>query len=304
MSLDWLISILQSPIAYGSVLVLVALLLGRRLMDYKLESIQLLGLSFKESVRKKAKTPDVRNMNVIDQLSEFNPKKMIKKYFPSYKEYFVLQYGSSVRENGVSFRDKDFIILLVGSPSEKEKIILHEGHTPSLDKPDRDNIDIVVRDYNSFTFSLIAGMPYEHSVVRWCEVKQGHLGYINWLKRMAKNILIDRDYLIKQIETRISRQKDLWSNLGADSDVYDLSREGYFLISYYVQLKWARCQKKVLRHNQVSDIALAKNMITFIRDEEVREKYGLIISYVKRYSVPVSKAEVKNIVNKICIDLS
>lgn len=265
---------------------------------FELKTVKIFFMTFarKDSV---LDNKNFNNSNVIDELNEFEPKKTLKEFFPSYKSSIVLQYGSSIRNTTGSFRDKDFIILLVGHPTEKERIMLHEGHSPSLGV-EQNNIDVVFRDYNSFLFSLIAGMPYEHSVIRWCKVKRGHKGYILWLKNLAKNILIDRDYLVKRIEERIIEQKNLFVKYNKDSDFYEICREGYFLVSYIIQKNWIKKQSKVLRHKQISDIALTDNMKNVIENETLKEDYLQIVSYLKRDSMVISNDRLIQNINNLC----
>lgn len=89
-------------------------------------------------------------------------KDTMATHFPKYKDYLLIQYGSSVTPDSKLPSDYDFIVLMLGYP-DKENRYMHNKGTISdeSNESNKDQVDIVFRDYLSFLFAASAGMPYE-----------------------------------------------------------------------------------------------------------------------------------------------
>ena len=109
----------------------------------------------------------------------------------------------------------------------------------------KDQVDIVFRDYLSFLFAASAGMPYENSIIINGKVVKGHEGYFQWLQNITKNLLFDRDFLVRRFEDKISIEKQefhkcLNEHEKYDHDKYYVIRSGYYYITSLLQLKRIR----------------------------------------------------------------
>ena len=135
-----------------------------------------------------------------DFLELVNVKKILKEHYPGYDDFIVIQYGSSMKNDVLNPNDYDFIVLLLGHSANHDLHTFKVGTKPEKFIPELKEIDVVFRDYLSFLFALVSGMPYENSVILNGEIVFGHKGYFLWLKRIARNILIDRDFLIRRFE--------------------------------------------------------------------------------------------------------
>lgn len=227
----------------------------------------------------------------------FNPYKIIKKYFRSYSSYVILKYGSSVRNNTDETNDIDYIVLLIGTPTTKEQQILHTGNVPVYSKTKTLNIDIVFRDYYSFLCGVVAGMPYENSVLQWSNIIYGHKGYYRWLKAIAKNILIDRDYVIKLLNQRIEEGDLKLTKLNPEIEFYDLVRFGYYHLCNYMQVIKLKEMDKKLRTIDVSRLGLISEFSNVFTNPEHQQLFLQLVAYLKRKHLPVQEDELrKNII--------
>jgi hypothetical protein len=253
-------------------------------IGYTLTSIKLGQFGFTKS------TTDTKTNRIVNDLKEFDPSKIIRKYFKRYNHFIVLQYGSSIRDpynKKAKNNDVDFIVLLVGYPTDKELKIIHNGNIPSFGLSK--NFDVVYRDYNSFLFALIAGMPYEHSILKWHKIRKGDEGYIFWLQQLARNILIDRDYLINELNNRQKKLSTEWHEVIQDlTKFYEICRIGYFLVCGRLQIRRLEYMNKSLRTNDVSELAIADHLIKEISNDQFKLKFNSLIKYLKRQSLPVN----------------
>ena len=94
------------------------------------------------------------NFNDLDWIEELDKaleiKDTMKRNFPEYSDYLLIQYGSSVDANSKLPQDYDFIVLMLGFPKEGRRY-LHNKGTGGLDdvssKENKFDVDIVYRDY-------------------------------------------------------------------------------------------------------------------------------------------------------------
>lgn len=150
-----------------------------------------------------------------DIVKKLKVEETIKEDFPEYSDYLFVQYGSSVDvSHGEEPNDYDFIVLLLGHPKDNVKHIHNSGSYPYEDnsKKEATNVDIVYRDYLSFLFAACAGMPYENSIIVNSKLLNGHKGYYVWLENISKNILIDRDFLLRRFDEKILSERETYYN--------------------------------------------------------------------------------------------
>ena len=240
------------------------------------------------------KSPN-HNPNHVDDLNDLNINKTIKKYFPSYTQYIVLQYGSTLRDPLGEHGDVDYIVLLIGTQSSKEKHILHEGVIPSIGSYNQYH-DICFRDYISFIFGLISGLPYEHSVILWSKLRKGDLGKYTWLKHLANNIIIDRDFVLQLLHQKYQEELDSWKKYNEESDPYEIYRSGYYLASFLIQIIILKQMPKELRTKTVAQLAIASELADYIPDTKMRASYISLVYNLKRKTIPVS---VKQFLNEL-----
>ncbi|MCG2787548.1 MAG: hypothetical protein L6461_20870 [Anaerolineae bacterium] len=232
-----------------------------------------------------------------DFLELVNVNKVLKKHFPGYKDFIVIQYGSSVKNDILQPNDYDFIVLLLGHSTGQTLHTFQVGTKPEKFIPDLKEIDVVFRDYSSFLFALVAGMPYENSIVSNGKIVYGAKGYFLWLKRIARNILIDRDFLLRRFENdKIPTEKQVWNNVKNAFDTYEIVRAAYFFVSSLLQRNRIRQMNEVTFHNDVAGLAFVENLKHDLSTPEHRETFDFIVQALKRRSIPKND---RQFVNKI-----
>ena len=130
------------------------------------------------------KCKNFNDINWIDDLDKsLEIKNTMKRHFPEYTDYLLIQYGSSVESNNRLPQDYDFIVLMLGIPKNGKRYLHNKGTTSPDDVSSKRNInqvDIVYRDYLSFLYAASAGMPYENtffilsksSAYRFCKMRK------------------------------------------------------------------------------------------------------------------------------------
>ncbi|NNJ33286.1 hypothetical protein [Lacrimispora defluvii] len=203
------------------------------------------------------------NFNDINWIEELDKsleiKDTMRRNFPEYSDYLLIQYGSSVEANNKLPQDYDFIVLMLGIPKEERRYLHNKGTTGSDEVSSKDSIyqvDIVYRDYLSFLYAASSGMPYENSVIATGKLLKGHKGYFQWLKNITQNHLYDRDFLIRRFEDKISAEKQefqkcLFENLKFKHEKYYVIRAGYYYITSLLQLNHIKKFDKVVFQNDV-----------------------------------------------------
>lgn len=235
------------------------------------------------------------NFNDLDWIEELDKaleiKVTMKRNFPEYSDYLLIQYGSSVDANSKLPQDYDFIVLMLGFPKEGRRY-LHNKGTGGLDdvssKENKFDVDIVYRDYLSFLYAATAGMPYENSVIVNGRLLKGHKGYFQWLKNITQNHLYDRDFLIRRFEDKIATEKQeldkcIFENKKFEHDKYYVIRAGYYYITSLLQLEHIKKFDKVFFQEDVVELSKVR---MFYKDfkEEIREKYVTLVECLKRNS--------------------
>lgn len=236
-----------------------------------------------------------------DFLELVNVNKVLKKHFPGYYDFIVIQYGSSVKNDILQPNDYDFIVLLLGHSTGQTLHTFEVGTKPEKFIPDLKEIDVVFRDYSSFLFALVAGMPYENSIVSNGKIVYGPKGYFLWLKRIARNILIDRDFLLRRFENeKIPTEKQVWNNVKNAFDTYEIVRAAYFFISSLLQRNRIKEMNEVVFHKDVASLAFVENLKSDLSTPEQKETFDLIVHALKRRSIPKNDRQfMKNIENLI-----
>lgn len=209
----------------------------------------------------------------------------IKTYFSEYSDYLLIQYGSSVKTDNITPNDYDFIVLLLGHPKDDDKEIHHIGSYPDIvdDADSKTKVDVVFRDYNSFLFAACSGMPYENSVILNSKLLHGHQGYYEWLKNITKNILIDRDFLLRRFEDKILTEKKVYDvEKKYGSNKYDLVRSGYYYTTSLLQKKQIANYDKVLTQNSVVGLSDVVKLAEVFDNKYLKTKYHKLVSILKR----------------------
>lgn len=222
----------------------------------------------------------------IDKVLEI--KTTVERHFPEYKDYLLIQYGSSVIPDNKLPSDYDFIVLLLGYPIEGNRYMHNKGTiSDESNETNKDQVDIVFRDYLSFLFAASAGMPYENSVIYNGKLVKGHQGYFQWLKNITKNILFDKDFLIRRFKEKIIAEKQEFHKCLKECeefghDKYYVIRAGYYYITSILQLRRIQNFEKVITQNQVIELSKVRSFYEDILDDNIRNKYEQLVENLKR----------------------
>lgn len=218
-------------------------------------------------------------------------KEHMKVHFPEYNENFLLiQYGSSTIPDSSLPNDYDFIVLMLGYPENEARYIHNKGTLNDIsDESNKDQLDIVYRDYLSFLFAASAGMPYENSVITDGKLISGHEGYFQWLKNITKNILIDRDFLISRFKDKIAIEKQefqkcLNEHEKFEHDKYYVIRSGYYYITSLLQLNRIKNSDKIIFQDEMVCLSKVRNLYNDFNDDAIKIKYENLVEKLKRNS--------------------
>ncbi|MPM46970.1 hypothetical protein SDC9_93677 [bioreactor metagenome] len=215
-------------------------------------------------------------------------KETMKETFPEYKDFLLVQYGSSVNSDNNLPSDFDFIVLMLGYSKKEVKFMHNKGTTNQIsDSTNITHVDVVYRDYLSFLFAASAGMPYENSVIANGKLVHGHEGYFCWLKNITKNILFDRDFLIRRFDEKIIIEKEQYVKcrkemINFDHDVYYVIRAGYYYITSIIQREKIKAFEKVIIQKDVINLASVRNFYDSFKDPNTRDKYVNLVENLKR----------------------
>ena len=224
--------------------------------------------------------------NELDTILDI--KGTVERRFPEYKEYLLIQYGSSVIPDNSLPSDYDFIVLLLGFPSEGNRYMHNKGTiSTESNESNKDQVDIVFRDYLSFLFAASACMPYENSVITNVKLIKGHEGYFQWLKNITKNILFDRDFLIRRFKDKIVIEKQeflkcLNEHEKYEHDKYYVIRSGYYYITSLLQLHRINKFEKVVTQKQVVELSKVRIFYDDFSNEIIKNKYRQLVENLKR----------------------
>lgn len=232
---------------------------------------------------------DYNNLNWKDELDKaLKIKQTMKNCFPEYKNYLLIQYGSSVSPDSTLPSDYDFIVLMLGYPENEVRYMHNKGTTNDVsDEKNKYHVDIVFRDYLSFLFAASAGMPYENSVITGGQLIKGPEGYFQWLRNITKNNLFDRDFLVRRYQDKISIEKQEFQKCMNEHnkyghDKYYVIRSGYYYITSLLQLNRIIKSKKVMVQSEIVQLSKVRNFYKDFDNEEIREKYIQLVENLKR----------------------
>lgn len=239
------------------------------------------------------KTNNFNDLNMIEELDKsLQIKDTMKRNFPEYSDYLLIQYGSSVDANNQLPQDYDFIVLMLGFPKEGRRY-LHNKGTNGLDdvssKGNMFDVDIVYRDYLSFLYAATAGMPYENSVIVNGKLLKGHQGYFLWLKNITQNHLYDRDFLIRRFEDKITTEKQEFNkciseNEKFENEKYYVIRAGYYYITSLLQLKHIKKFEKVIFQDDLIKLSKVRMFYKDFKNKTIKNKYSMLVECLKRNS--------------------
>lgn len=255
-------------------------------------------------------------LNSINQQSEnwkeeltsaLEIKETMNSRFPEYKDFILIQYGSSVKGDNKLPSDYDFIVLMLGYPENEVRYMHNKGTMSDISSSENKNhVDIVFRDYLSFLFAASAGMPYENSVITGGKLIKGHEGYFQWLNNITKNILFDRDFLVRRFNDKIAIEKEeflkcLNEHNKFEHDKYYVIRSGYYYITSLLQLKKIKSFEKVIIQKDVVELANVRNFYETFQDNEIKNKYIMLVESLKRNNVSeqLTSDDIKMILSKV-----
>ncbi len=226
----------------------------------------------------------------------------MKQDFPEYKDYVLIQYGSSVEPDSNMPNDYDFIVLMLGIPKNNRRSLHNKGtngYDGILPKENRLEIDIVYRDYLSFLFAASAGMPYENSVIENGKVIYGNVGYFQWLKNITLNHMYDRDFLIRRFQDKIASEKQEYDKAlrvyrKYNTDKYYVIRAGYYYITSILQLKHIKNFEKVIFQDSIVKLAKVRSFSEDFKNENVKLKYSMLVECLKR-NISVDEISIEDI---------
>lgn len=232
---------------------------------------------------------DYNNLNWKDELDKaLQVKQTMKSNFPEYKNYLLIQYGSSVSTDSTLPSDYDFIVLMLGYPENEIRYMHNKGTTSDIsDGENKYHVDIVFRDYLSFLFAASAGMPYENSVVTGGKLIKGPEGYFQWLRNITINNLFDRDFLVRRYRDKILIEKQEFQKCMDEHkkyghDKYYVIRSGYYYITSILQFNRIIKSEKVMVQNEIVQLSKVRNFYEDIDNEEIQEKYIQLVENLKR----------------------
>lgn len=232
---------------------------------------------------------DYNNLNWKDELDKaLQVKQTMKSNFPEYKNYLLIQYGSSVSTDSTLPSDYDFIVLMLGYPENEIRYMHNKGTISDIsDGENKYHVDIVFRDYLSFLFAASAGMPYENSVIAGGQLIKGPEGYFQWLRNITINNLFDRDFLVRRYRDKISIEKQEFQKCMDEHkkyghDKYYVIRSGYYYITSILQFNRIIKSEKVMVQNEIVQLSKVRNFYEDIDNEEIQEKYIQLVENLKR----------------------
>lgn len=256
------------------------------------------------------KCKNFNDINWIDDLDKsLEIKNTMKRHFPEYTDYLLIQYGSSVESNNRLPQDYDFIVLMLGIPKNGKRYLHNKGTTSPDDVSSKRNInqvDIVYRDYLSFLYAASAGMPYENSVIITGKLLKGHIGYFQWLKNITKNQLYDRDFLIRRFEDKISIEKQEFQKCLSESqkfghEKYYVIRAGYYYITSLLQLNHIKKFDKVIFQNDVVALSKVRMFYDDFKNDNIKNNYIHLVECLKRNNSvdDISIEDIKDILHEL-----
>lgn len=232
---------------------------------------------------------DYNNLNWKDDLDKaLQVKQTMKSSFPEYKNYLLIQYGSSVSPDSTLPSDYDFIVLMLGYPESEVRYMHNKGTISDIsDGENKYHVDIVFRDYLSFLFAASAGMPYENSVIAGGQLIKGPEGYFQWLRNITINNLFDRDFLVRRYQDKISIEKQEFQKCMNEHekyghDKYYVIRSGYYYITSLLQLNRIIRSEKVMVQGEIVQLSKVRNLYEDISNEDIRKKYIQLVENLKR----------------------
>ena len=235
---------------------------------------------------------------------------VMENNFPDYSDYIVVMYGSATKPDNLEPNDHDFIVLMLGVPKSDTRYMHNKGTLSDIaDSSNKNDVDIVFRDYLSFLYAASAGMPYENSVIKDGVLVYGKEGYFKWLKNITKNNLFDRDFIIRMYNNKISAEKDEFYKLRTYQeeefiDQYYIVRAGYYYITSILQLNRIKTFEKVVTQNDVVGLSKVRSLYADIEDKEVREKYVHLVESLKRNEMveQITTDEIMSILHGINVE--
>lgn len=254
----------------------------RKKITYKIKvSIPFLEAEFKFDefiFRGFGKSEDWNNKELVDKNIISVVNKRIQNKFGGYSEYLIIRFGSSLEDKIP--RDYDYLVLLMGQVGEDERVELHEGGAFGNGSGEK-SIDIIFRDYNSFIFGLVTGMPFEHSIIHNSILVLGEKGFYKWLERIGKNIRIDNKFLVDELNKRYQEYKDyLNSNINLTYD-YTFVVQLYLLMVTLLQIVYLKSLPIIIHHSDIMPICLPHIISKFLKGE-IKDSFEYITSIYKR----------------------
>lgn len=222
----------------------------------------------------------VEKGTIDDQVNDIVINRLATK-FSTYSDYILIRYGSSVRFATKRPKDFDYIVFLIGYDKAESRKEYNEG-TLISSTDSKFSVDIHYKDYNSFSFALISGLPYEHGIMYKYKYIAGNQGYLRWLKTLSENIRLDRDYIVESLIERLDTYKTIIDNDLAQECSYATIVALYSLATTLIQITYCRILPKVCGTKNISPIAFPENMLAVIADNDFKSAFDKVYSLFKR----------------------
>lgn len=221
----------------------------------------------------------------IDQVVLAIVRRVVRRYFKHYSDFILLRYGSSVDVRARQPRDYDYLVLLLGYAEEDNRKEFLHGDAFVFDKYGI-AIDVLYKDYASFLFATIAGMPYEHSALARSYMISGNEGYIKWLDRLRTNIQIDSQYVLEVLMDRIKTlNKEIEDDLVGSCD-YATIMKLYSLASALAQVEAISAFPNPCTTHHMVAIADSDQVLAMLQEGDFKDAYRTLLRYFKREVLP------------------
>jgi hypothetical protein len=223
-------------------------------------------------------------LSEVDRLVSKMLRSKIHLHFKGYSRFILVRYGSSVAINAINPRDLDYMVLLLGYSEDQERVEYEQGGAIVIEKVNR-FVDIGYRDYNSFIFSLVAGMPFEHGVMADAYFIDGDKGYFDWLQKIRENIQIDTAYMIATLTNRcVGYNKAIEDDLPSNCS-YLTVIQLYSLLSTLIQIECLMQYPPVCGTNHIVPLTKAENLTALLPNDQLRNTFSLVVSLFKRQTL-------------------
>ena len=223
----------------------------------------------------------------IDEQVESLVRDRMRNKFQAYSDFILIRYGSSVRFASKRPKDFDYLVFLLGYDKAETRKEYNEGSVISS-TDSKFSVDIQYKDYNSFCFALISGLPYEHGIMHKYKYLAGNEGYLQWMKKLSENILLDSDYIVESLSNRLDDYKSIIDNDLASEINFSTVIALYSLASTLMQISYCKILPSPCSSEDIIPFAFPENMLAVIPDNDFRKAFNQIYNLFKNGATEVS----------------